>query len=112
MAEKSSDRAVELVHQFNRECLRLGALSGFVHFSVYLRGREELLVTVRRLPTQKQLGAALKHVLASTPIPPASPVVRETFQSQPNEVVFLVAAYSRYKAPYVWVRDVRRQRRG
>ncbi len=33
---------------FSKEMLRLGTLRGFVHFTCYLRGREELLVTIKR----------------------------------------------------------------
>jgi hypothetical protein len=32
---------------FSRDCLRIGCLRAFVHFSLTLRGREELVVTVR-----------------------------------------------------------------
>ena len=35
---------------FAREAFRLGTLRGFRHFSVELRGREELLLTVRPGP--------------------------------------------------------------
>jgi len=31
---------------FYKDCLRFGCLKCFKHFSLYLRGREELLVTV------------------------------------------------------------------
>lgn len=32
--------------QFYKDCLRLGSLQCFVHFHLYLKGREELVVTV------------------------------------------------------------------
>ena len=35
------------MEDFSRDCLRIGRLRAFVHFSLTLRGREELVVTVR-----------------------------------------------------------------
>ena len=35
------------MEDFSRDCLRIGCLRAFVHFSLTLRGREELVVTVR-----------------------------------------------------------------
>lgn len=34
------------MEEFYKDALRFGCLQGFKHFSLYLRGREELLVTV------------------------------------------------------------------
>ena len=39
------------MEEFYRDLLRFGCLRGFKHFVLYLRGREELLVTVRRPPS-------------------------------------------------------------
>lgn len=38
--------ALASMDEFYRDALRFGCLQGFKHFSLYLRGREELLVTV------------------------------------------------------------------
>eukprot|EP00961_Rhodomonas_salina_P265946 3594905-Rhodomonas_salina.2 len=35
---------------FSKEMLRVGTLRGFVNFSCYLRGREELLITISKKP--------------------------------------------------------------
>ena len=35
------------MEDFSRDCLRIGCLRAFLHFSLTLRGREELVVTVR-----------------------------------------------------------------
>ena len=34
---------------FSKELLRVGTLKGFKYFSCYLRGREELLVEIRKV---------------------------------------------------------------
>eukprot|EP00242_Pyramimonas_sp_CCMP2087_P007757 CAMPEP_0198218126 /NCGR_PEP_ID=MMETSP1445-20131203/67554_1 /TAXON_ID=36898 /ORGANISM="Pyramimonas sp., Strain CCMP2087" /LENGTH=216 /DNA_ID=CAMNT_0043895035 /DNA_START=259 /DNA_END=909 /DNA_ORIENTATION=+ len=95
---------------FYKDCLRFGCLGEFKHFGLYLRGREELLVTVRHnasldmCPTPKitrsaTFGERSEHV------PPASPATREMQQIDPKETVFLIGAYARYNWPYVWLRS-------
>jgi hypothetical protein len=44
---------------FSRDCLRLGCLRAFVHFSLTLRGREELVVTVRTQVRMRSRGRPL-----------------------------------------------------
>ena len=107
---------------FARETFRLGSLQGFRHFSVELRGREELLLTVRRegspsSPSRAQSGAnqitgspaksKLVPMRETTgPLPPASPCDRERsgLKWGETEAVFLVGGYAHYNCPYVWVR--------
>jgi hypothetical protein len=50
------------MEDFSRDCLRIGCLRAFVHFSLTLRGREELVVTVR---TQVQLLICVKALQMS-----------------------------------------------
>jgi hypothetical protein len=38
----------EKMDVFSKELLRVGTLKGFLHFHCYLRGREELMVTIPR----------------------------------------------------------------
>lgn len=95
---------------FAREAFRLGALRGFKHFEVELRGREELLVTVH-------LGGGLRDSWVppfaplvggeTEALPPASPCEREDRSGQWNrsrDVVFLIGSYAHYAVPLVWVR--------
>eukprot|EP01043_Picozoa_sp_COSAG02_P109061 COSAG02_NODE_45118_length_360_cov_0.613027_1_plen_92_part_01 len=68
------------MENFSKQILRLGAMKGFRHVSFYLRGREELLVTVR------------------------SPGGTDGAVSA-EQTVFLLAGYELYQRPYVWVRQ-------
>lgn len=47
------------MEDFSRDCLRLGCLRAFVHFSLTLRGREELVVIIRTQVCQWRLAALL-----------------------------------------------------
>ena len=67
------------MENFSKQILRLGAMKGFRHVSFYLRGREELLVTVR------------------------SPVGDTGSAVSAEQTVFLLAGYELYQRPYVWV---------
>ncbi|EDQ91744.1 uncharacterized protein MONBRDRAFT_22856 [Monosiga brevicollis MX1] len=116
---------------FLRELWRAGAIHGFKHIELYLRGKEELIVTVaneistatpvaslasslqmKRLPRNQQslmLSAGTQRVLSGygyidVGLPPASPSALEE-HVDPNTTVFLIAGYSRYSCPYVWVRN-------
>ena len=112
---------------FARETFRLGCLQGFRHFSIELRGREELLLTVRRTPSSSGCSStpSSPNVYGSSsaragagpvlvpmresagPLPPASPCDREkggTSRWGETEAVFLIGGYAHYNCPYVWVR--------
>eukprot|EP01137_Pigoraptor_chileana_P010347 Opistho-2@59812 len=108
---------------FLAECLRTGVVSGFKHFRMYLRGREELLVTVyndRATPHHSRASSAVNlHKAPSfrtlfsghgenSPAP-ASPSMNEGTLEDPDETAFLLAAYARYKCPYVWLRTNHRR---
>lgn len=67
------------MENFSKQILRLGAMKGFRHVSFYLRGREELLVTV------------------------GSPVSDTGGAVSAEQTVFLLAGYELYQRPYVWV---------
>lgn len=93
---------------FVKEAFRLGALRGFRHFQVELRGREELILTV--WPNARgRLSSTPKLARMNTQdtLPPASPYHREVNRSQWEAVsaaVFLIGSYAHYAIPYVWVR--------
>lgn len=106
-------------HTRSHEQLRLGTLTGFQYFSCYLRGREELLVTINReaptaaghpeSPGQGGLSIAPspRKPISPDPLgkPPASPASREITAASDTECVFLIGAYQRYKSPFVWLRS-------
>mmetsp|Transcript_17048 Transcript_17048/g.34117 ORF Transcript_17048/g.34117 Transcript_17048/m.34117 type:complete len:244 (+) Transcript_17048:130-861(+) len=105
---------------FSKEMLRVGTLRGFMNFSCYLRGREELLITISKRPTTEIDNASaanptvpLQAMSPAKPInsdptgkPPASPAARDalTANSSETECVYLLGAYQRYKSPFVWLR--------
>eukprot|EP00058_Branchiostoma_floridae_P017829 XP_002603318.1 hypothetical protein BRAFLDRAFT_71388 [Branchiostoma floridae] len=60
---------------FLGEILRVGAIKGFQYFTLYLRGREELLCSI------------INELKA------------------PDQTLFLIAGYARYNCPYVWIRS-------
>eukprot|EP00301_Raphidiophrys_heterophryoidea_P023436 c7329_g1_i1.p1 GENE.c7329_g1_i1~~c7329_g1_i1.p1 ORF type:complete len:217 (-),score=36.30 c7329_g1_i1:29-640(-) len=63
---------------FQKEILGFGSLRGFVHFSTYLRGREELLLTVFNYT--------------------------DGYKRPEDCTDFLVGCYARYQKPFVWIR--------
>ena len=107
---------------------------GFRYFTLYLRGREELLVTVSNQPSPSPTPpsggsspayAAVGAWMSASPTaaaaakmeapreqasnpngpPPASPAVNEIAQvSEGSATVYLVGGYAKYKQPYVWLR--------
>lgn len=99
--------------QFYKDCLRVGALKCFTHFHLYLKGREELVVTVftgaqsspRNLPPFQAINSSNGNAF-----PPASPANNELDVHNPEVTVFLIGAYAKYNFPYVWLRSVARDR--
>uniref|UniRef100_A0A8C4QMD3 Si:dkey-19b23.7 n=1 Tax=Eptatretus burgeri TaxID=7764 RepID=A0A8C4QMD3_EPTBU len=96
---------------------------GFQHFSLRLRGREELLVTVVNRETvgsrfQSDRGSPRSSDTApvrasdcsldeqqNEELLPASPGDQEAAIPPPGSSLFLLAAYARYGRPYVWLRS-------
>jgi hypothetical protein len=98
---------------FYSDVLRFGSLRCWQRFTVTLRGREEMLVTVHacnRDALAGCLGAGGRHSSGAA-LPPGSPAACVTtgcvFAEQRDAAAsFLLAAYSRYSSwPYVWVRQ-------
>jgi hypothetical protein len=98
---------------FYSDVLRFGSLRCWKRFSVTLRGREEMLLTVHACSPDGLtacLGAGGRRSSGSA-LPPGSPAARTTdsvFAQQRHDASasFLLAAYSRYSSwPYVWVRQ-------
>ncbi|KAL8625519.1 hypothetical protein ACOMHN_014608 [Nucella lapillus] len=133
----------EKLDRYLAETFKMGTLQGFQHFHMYLRGKEEMTVTVYHEPqmssrrcsvlhapgVEVSAGESLtsshlpydKHALVLSQgtqmrlsgmrdqgvgLPPASPSDNEQYSDNAsNTTVFLVAGYSRYCCPYVWVRS-------
>lgn len=105
--------------QFYKDCLRLGNLKCFAHFHLYLKGREELVVTVfsggGELASSPRPGATSFRAIQgnnTNAFPPASPAAHELDVQNPEVTVFLIGAYAKYNWPYVWLRSVRRSYSG
>lgn len=99
--------------QFYKDCLRVGSLKCFTHFHLYLKGREELVVTVFTGPQTSPRNLPPFRAIASgngNAFPPASPANHELDVHNPDVTVFLIGAYAKYNWPYVWLRSVARSR--
>jgi len=92
---------------FYRDCLRVGSLKCFAHFHLYLKGREELVVTVFK-GEQSPLQAGFRAIDRgyASQFPPASPASNELDVHNPEVTVFLIGAYAKYNWPYVWLRSL------
>eukprot|EP01111_Echinosteliopsis_oligospora_P006492 TRINITY_DN2065_c1_g1_i1.p1 TRINITY_DN2065_c1_g1~~TRINITY_DN2065_c1_g1_i1.p1 ORF type:complete len:233 (-),score=57.99 TRINITY_DN2065_c1_g1_i1:28-726(-) len=90
-ATTTRDERTEKLTSFLRECLLFGCLKGFKHFTVYPRGREELLVHVISRPLTSSTAQIQRK--------------QDIDSHDGDDVVFLIGAYARYKCPYVWVRS-------
>ncbi|XP_043933267.1 uncharacterized protein LOC122806697 isoform X2 [Protopterus annectens] len=114
--------------QFTDEMMLLGSLQGFRYFQPWLRGKEELLLTVvnedavwqshyplpapnvlsvqcqdqnlRLSPSREEMAGNMEDM-----VPPASPYEREISMPGTNCTLFLLAVYAKYQHPYVWIRS-------
>eukprot|EP00877_Chromochloris_zofingiensis_P014362 jgi/Chrzof1/917/Cz01g33160.t1 len=95
--------------QFYKDCLRVGNMKCFAHFSLYLKGREELVVTVYHGLLSPRTPPPITRVptvgTATNALPPASPASHESDVNNPEVTVFLIGAYAKYNWPYVWMRS-------
>ena len=92
---------------FAREAFRLGTLCGFKHFEAEMRGREELLLTVRAGSGPRLNHMKLVPLRSSSSLPPASPCNRENSHrggALEDHATFLIGGYAHYNMPHVWVR--------
>mmetsp|Transcript_34133 Transcript_34133/g.61545 ORF Transcript_34133/g.61545 Transcript_34133/m.61545 type:complete len:218 (+) Transcript_34133:104-757(+) len=97
--------------QFYKDCLRIGSLKCFSNFHLYLKGREELVVTIHSGQIQRVVPNFRAIVSSSgNQFPPASPAGHELDVHNPDVTVFLIGAYAKYSWPYVWLRSVSRSR--
>lgn len=100
--------------QFYKDCLRLGSIQCFSNFSLYLKGREELVLTVYTgngnglCPSPAPICRSSLPGVAPGMLPPASPAGNELDVNNPEVTVFLIGAYAKYNYPYVWLRSTSR----
>ncbi|CAH1773334.1 unnamed protein product, partial [Owenia fusiformis] len=147
MAAEKEKQLKKRLNQFLGELLQTGSINGFRHFVMYMRGREEMMISVMNEPgvpynsytnepvpshgeqqprtsscsnslTSSNLPYDKRSLLLSARtqlnlsglgdqgvgLPPASPSDREISMADENSTLFLIAGYSRYNNPYVWVR--------
>ncbi|KAJ2825312.1 hypothetical protein GGI24_003195 [Coemansia furcata] len=108
--------------QFMADCMSVGALRGFTHFSVHIRSREEIILRIHRNTTHSDLmpissltisehaerlqATEETRSLMARPSPMALPpdLSDDALEGDATGVNFLVAGYPRYKCPYVWLR--------
>ncbi|XP_060573330.1 uncharacterized protein LOC132731212 [Ruditapes philippinarum] len=131
---------------FLSEMLKLGTVKGFKYFAMYMRGREEMVLSVLNHPQsisspvhskpdhseterktlsksesfssqnlpydQRSLMLSVRsqmilstHGVKDVGLPPASPSAEESLPTDEKSTLFLIAGYSRYNCPYVWVRS-------
>ncbi|XP_024537390.1 uncharacterized protein LOC9649526 [Selaginella moellendorffii] len=94
------------MEELYRDILSFGCLRVFRHFTTYLRGREELLITIR---SEESISSGrnfcLENRSSKSALPPASPSSSETKKVKSNETLFLLGAYGRYAWPYIWLRS-------
>lgn len=99
---------------FYKDSLRFGNLKCFSNFSLYLKGREELVVTVYHGDLSQHKPPPLARITlagcaagaAAQGLPPASPATHEQDVNNPEVTVFLIGAYAKYNWPYVWMRSM------
>ncbi|XP_044138831.1 uncharacterized protein LOC122929355 isoform X1 [Bufo gargarizans] len=117
------DEEKQKLDNFLTDLSLLGSLQGFRYFQPWLRGREEILLTVVNEdlscpppPSPGSVSSEISYHLPtcssdqSTPrgsglLPPASPCDREIAIPETHCTLFLLAAYAKYGRPYVWVRS-------
>ncbi|XP_043933270.1 uncharacterized protein LOC122806697 isoform X5 [Protopterus annectens] len=128
MAKGQNKDHKKRLKQFTDEMMLLGSLQGFRYFQPWLRGKEELLLTVvnedavwqshyplpapnvlsvqcqdqnlRLSPSREEMAGNMEDM-----VPPASPYEREISMPGTNCTLFLLAVYAKYQHPYVWIRS-------
>jgi hypothetical protein len=95
--------------RFRKQCLQVGSIKGWRHMRFYIRGKEELCITVygqddgeqhqqQTAPAAAATETDDDHCLELEPEP-------EPAWGQPDEARYLLAGYEKYGRPYVWLRS-------
>ncbi|KAI8323349.1 hypothetical protein GQ54DRAFT_296787 [Martensiomyces pterosporus] len=125
MKEGRAPSELTRLSQFMADCMSVGALRGFMYFSVHIRSREEIIMRVHRdrqpqsterMPISStticsqaekiQATEESKHMMASSKDNIDFPfdLSEESLESDALGINFLIAGYPRYRCPYVWLR--------
>ncbi|KAI8338816.1 hypothetical protein BD560DRAFT_412758 [Blakeslea trispora] len=94
---------------FLQDCLLLGSLRGFRHFETLIRAREELILYVTKDKHQSRKVTLMpQHILEdlnpTSHYEPFNPTDDNLYLER-NRIVFLIAGYTTYRCPYVWLRS-------
>ncbi|KAJ1739735.1 hypothetical protein LPJ79_000316 [Coemansia sp. RSA 1821] len=114
------------LNQFMADCMSVGALRGFKHFSVYIRSREEIILRVFKDPSSTPRSDLApicsstvyehlsrvhaieesKHTISSAKNRMEKPfdISNRSLEADSEGINFLIAGYQRYRCPYVWLR--------
>uniref|UniRef100_A0A8C3ADC4 Si:dkey-19b23.7 n=1 Tax=Cyclopterus lumpus TaxID=8103 RepID=A0A8C3ADC4_CYCLU len=99
------------LQHFLSDLALLGSLQGFKYFQPWLRGKEELLLTVVNEDltpphwTPPLSLCVLREPSGAEHLLPASPSEREIAVPEVNCTLFLLAGYVKYGRPYAWIRS-------
>ncbi|XP_019713775.1 uncharacterized protein LOC109508320 [Hippocampus comes] len=120
VSKREKEQRRKLQH-FLADLALLGSLQGFKYFQPWLRGKEELLLTVvnedlKLLVTARQpkmmpssflrtFYFVLREPSSEEHLLPASPSEREMAVPEVNCTLFLLAGYMKYGRPHAWIRS-------
>ncbi|KAJ2698619.1 hypothetical protein H4R19_005584, partial [Coemansia spiralis] len=124
--DNSAPGEMTRLNQFMADCMSVGALRGFKHFSTHIRSREEIILRVYRdadpdadsdlvpicsATVHDHIGRVhasddTKQILAAAKGRMARPfdVSDSSLATDAHGINFLIAGYQRYRCPYVWLR--------
>ncbi|KAG9391415.1 hypothetical protein J8273_6175 [Carpediemonas membranifera] len=85
-----------------QELCQISALRCLKNFDFRLRSSEELVVIAKNIKTPP--ARRLENIVIN-PLAPASPCARESIVAPSSQLVFVLAGYSRYKIPGIWLRS-------
>ncbi|KAJ2618115.1 hypothetical protein H4S08_000039 [Coemansia sp. RSA 1365] len=119
------------LNQFMADCMSVGALRGFKHFSMHIRSREEVILRVFRdvstdvdndeIPIcSSTVYDSINRVYASDETKQMISSARgrmvkpfdtsnKSLEADEHGINFLIAGYQRYRCPYVWLRSHHQQ---
>ncbi|PIA16367.1 hypothetical protein COEREDRAFT_62810, partial [Coemansia reversa NRRL 1564] len=92
------------LNQFMADCMSVGALRGFKHFSMHIRSREEVILRVFR-DSSTEIDSDVIPICSSTRMVKPFDTSNKSLEADEHGINFLIAGYQRYRCPYVWLRS-------